>query len=94
MKVLVLYRPNSEYARTVEVFVRDLQTQHNITERQLEVLDYDSRDGAAEASLYDLMSQPAILVVNDDGSYVKDWQGSALPLVEEVASYLFSGVNG
>ena len=92
--MLVLYRPNSEYARSVEVFVRDLQTQHNVTERQLSVLDYDSRDGAAEASMYDIMTQPAILVTGDDGSYVKDWQGGDLPLVSEVAGYLFSASNG
>jgi len=90
MKVLVLYRPNSEFARGVENFVRDLQTQHNVDERHLEVLDYDTRDGSSTASLYDIMAQPAILVVNDDGSYVKQWTGSDLPLVEEVAGYVFS----
>jgi len=90
MKVVVLYRPNSEFARAVEEFVHDLQTQHNVDERHLQVLDYDSRDGAATASLYDLMSQPAILVVGDDGGYVKHWEGSNLPLMDEVVGYTLS----
>lgn len=90
MKVLVLYRPNSEFARLVEVFVHDLQTQHGVDEKHLEVVDYDSRDGAATASLYDVMTQPSIIVVGNDGSFVKDWQGSELPLVEEVAGYIYN----
>jgi hypothetical protein len=89
MKVVVLYRPNSEFARGVENFVRDLQTQHGLDAQHLQVLDYDSRDGFAMAMLYDIMAQPAILVTNDDGSYVKHWQGD-LPSTEEVAGYVFS----
>lgn len=88
MKLLVLYRPNSEFARRVEGFVRDLQTMHNIDERHVQVLDFDSREGSATASLYDLMSQPALLVIGDDGGYVKDWQGPELPLLSEVAGYV------
>ena len=89
MKVLVLYRPNSEFAREVEEFIQGLQTQHNVDERHLQVLDVDSREGAATASLYDVMNQPTILIINDDGGYVKHWEGSALPLMQEVASYTF-----
>ncbi len=88
--MLVLYRPNSEYARVVEEFVHDLQTQHNIDEKHLQVLDFDSREGAAMASLYDVITQPAILVIADDGGYVKNWDGTNLPRTEEVAGYIFS----
>lgn len=88
--MLVLYRPNSEFARQVEGFIRDLQMQHNVDERHLQVLDFDSREGAATASLYDVMSQPSILVINDDGGYVKHWEGGSLPLLSEVAGYLLS----
>jgi hypothetical protein len=87
MKVLVLYRPNSEFARSIEEFVHDLQRRHNIDERRLQVLDYDSRDGSALASLYDILVQPAIVVTGDDGGYVKHWQGNELPRLDEVASY-------
>ncbi len=87
MKVVVLYRPRSEFARRVEEFVHDLQTTHNVDDRHLQVIDIDTRDGSAIASLYDLMTQPAILITGDDGSYIKSWQGSQLPQLEEVASY-------
>ena len=88
--MVVLYRPNSEFARAVESFVSDLQSQHGMDERKLEVLDYDSRDGYAMASLYDIIEHPAILVIGNDGSYIKHWQGSTLPRAEEVAGYSFS----
>jgi hypothetical protein len=90
MKVLVLYRPNSEYARRVEEFVHDLQQRHNVDERHLQILDYDSREGSSMASLYDIMTQPSIVVIGDDGGYVKSWTGAELPLLDEVAGYTFS----
>jgi hypothetical protein len=93
MKVVVLYRQNSEFARSVEEFLRGLRETHNVDERYLEVLDYDSREGLSIASMYDIMDQPAILVMNDDGGYVKHWEGSQLPLQEEVAGYMYSLSN-
>ncbi|HSX04980.1 MAG TPA: hypothetical protein VLF69_00745 [Candidatus Saccharimonadales bacterium] len=90
MKLLVLYRPNSEFARTVEEFIQTLRVQQNIDERQLEILDFDSREGSATASLYDIIAQPGFVVVGDDGGFIKSWQGNELPLAEEVASYTLS----
>lgn len=93
MKLLVLYRPRSEIARLVEEFLRELRQTHDLDNRRLEILDYDSREGSATASIYDIMAQPAFLIVHDDGSYVKHWEGSALPLQDEVASYIYDA-NG
>jgi hypothetical protein len=91
MKVLVLYRPNSEEARTVESFVHDFQSRHEAG--RLEVLDVNTRDGYATATLYDVMSYPAILVLRDDGSILKSWEGDMLPLMDEIAYYTYSGGN-
>ncbi len=88
MKLFVFYRPNGESSRQVEEFVRNLQAQHGLTERQIKLYDYNSRDGFSTASLYDVMRQPAFLVVNDDGSYVKHWEGAELPQSSEVAGYM------
>jgi hypothetical protein len=85
MKVLVLYRPNSEHGRIVEEFIHDFQRRH--PSERLEVLNIDSRDGSAMASLYDIMSYPAVLVVQDDGYVQRSWEGDSLPLMDEVASY-------
>lgn len=88
MRIVILYRPDSEYGRTVETFIREYQSQHG--DSKVEVLNVDSRDGSATASLYDIMQHPAILALRDDGSVLKTWEGSTLPLMDEVASYSFS----
>lgn len=85
MKVLILYRPNSEHGRVIEEFAHDYQRQHEAD--RVEVLSIDTRDGSALASLYDVMQYPAIMVLRTDGYVQKVWQGSSLPLMEEVASY-------
>lgn len=85
MKVVVLYRPNSERARVIEEFVTDFQRRYNPA--KLEVQDFDSRDGSATASLYDIVAQPAILVLQDNGYLQKYWEGDQLPLMDEVAAY-------
>lgn len=89
MKVLILYRPNSEEARSVETFIRDFQARHDAS--RLEVVDVNTRDGNATATLYDVMSYPAILVLRDDGSILKSWEGEMLPLIDEISYYTFSG---
>jgi len=85
MKVLVLYRPNSEHGRLVEDFIRDFQSRTDTG--KLEVLNIDSREGSAMASLYDVMRYPAILVLRTDGYLQKSWEGDTLPLIEEVIGY-------
>lgn len=85
MKVLILYRPNSEHGRLIEEFIREYQGRHQ--PGHLEIVNIDSRDGIATASLYDVMQYPAILVLQTDGYAQKVWQGDSLPLMDEVASY-------
>lgn len=90
MKLLVLYRPDSEYSRSVETFIHDFQDRHGSVVRKVEVLDSQSRDGMATMSLYDIMQQPALLALSDDGRLMQHWVGSTLPLMDEVASYFYN----
>lgn len=85
MKVIVLYRPNSEHSRVVESYIRDLQAVHSIP--KIEIVSLDTREGSATASLYDIVQYPAFLVVQNDGYAQKVWQGDNLPLMDEVVSY-------
>lgn len=85
MKILILYRPESEHGRQVEEFIHEFQRRHG--QRHMEILNIDSRDGIATATLYDVMQYPAILVIQDDGIIQKVWEGNSLPLMDEVASY-------
>jgi hypothetical protein len=85
MKVLALYRPASEHARAVEEFVREFQRRD--PSRAIELVDLNTRDGAALATLYDVVQYPAILALSDDGQLQQWWQGEQLPLMNEVAAY-------
>lgn len=85
MKVLILYRPHSEQATIIETFIRDYKSRHDAG--RIETIDVDSREGIAEAILYDVMRYPAILALRDDGSVIKSWEGDELPLMDEVAYY-------
>ena len=89
MKVLVLYRPNSEHSSTVESFVRDFEHQHDIGNK-IEMVSVNTRDGAAMASLYDIWQFPTIMVLGDDGRMLNMWQGQQMPLMDEVAAYAYS----
>jgi hypothetical protein len=84
MKVIVLYRPDSEHARVVEEYVRDFQQRHST---KLEIINIDTREGSATASLYDIMQYPAFLVVQNDGYVQKMWSGLDLPLMDEIVAY-------
>jgi hypothetical protein len=85
MKVIILYRPDSEYARKVETFLHDFNAKYG--DGKLEVMDVDSREGIATSSLYDVMQFPAVLALNDQGAILKGWEGDSLPQIDEVAFY-------
>lgn len=85
MKVVVLYRPNSEFSRQVEDFARDLEREY---QARIDLVNIDSRDGASTASLYDVMQNPAVLVLGNDGQLIKDWQGGrSLPPKGDISYY-------
>lgn len=84
MKVVVLYRPNSEHSRLVEDFANDLSRRYSA---RIDLISLDTRDGASTASLYDIMQYPAVLALTNDGQLIKDWQGTSLPLMNEVSYY-------
>lgn len=85
MKAVVLYRPDSEFARMVEEYAHDFKRTKGY---DLELVDLNTQDGADVAKLYDVMHYPAILIIRDDGQLIKDWQGEQLPLMSEIAGYL------
>jgi hypothetical protein len=86
VRLLILYRPNSEHERTVDTFVRDFQHQHEVG-KKIELISVDTREGAEIAKTYDILEFPAILALADDGSALSIWTGTPLPLMNEVAGY-------
>lgn len=84
MKVYVLYHPNSESARRVEEFVHEYGRIHS---GSVETVSLETREGAAMASLYDILQYPAVLATRENGEMLQTWQGEQLPLMDEVAAF-------
>lgn len=91
MKVIALYRPKSEFARKVEEYAAELSRRYD---RNIELIDIDSREGTALAELYDIMQFPALMAVSNDGSLLKTWLGPILPLMDEVVYYAPDRLQG
>lgn len=89
MKILVFYRQNSDYTRQVEDYLRDLSRLHDIHEQDIKVVDPDTRSGAEDASIYDILAYPGIVVTDGYGKFVHSWSGE-LPLMDELMSYAFN----
>jgi hypothetical protein len=88
MKLLVLYKPKSEYARIVEEYIDDFRRLYPDVE--IEVLDAESIEGVNKCELYDVLEYPALLALNRDNSPQNMWLGKMLPQKQEVLSYLYS----
>jgi hypothetical protein len=84
MRVVVISREHTDYARSVESFMTDFKRQ---TGRELELLDPDSRDGAQFCRTYDIVEYPTIIAISDDGQVQNTWRGAQMPTISEVSYY-------
>lgn len=91
MKTILLYRPNSEHATTVESYLRDF---HSRTGKDIPTVDVDSPQGAELCKLYDIVQYPAIVVTDDEGRMQNAWAGENLPTIGEVSYYVADERNG
>lgn len=69
----------------VEVYTKEYERQRG---QVIELISLDTIDGSDMARLYGIVQYPALLALRDDGQLMKDWQGNALPLSDEVSGYL------
>ena len=80
----MLYRPNSEFARGAEEYIREFERR---TSRTIEVVNIDTPEGVHLASTYNVMDHPTFLALADDGQVLHAWAGRPLPLINEVSAY-------
>lgn len=69
----------------MESYAREFTARYSATP---ELVSVETREGADMARVYDVVQYPAVLVLADDGTLSKYWQGDMLPLMDEVAGYL------
>lgn len=83
MRVVIVYREQSEHRMAVESFMRDFTYQ---TGQEIETLDPDSREGMGFCQTYDIVEYPTIIALGPDGTVANMWRGANLPSVNEVQS--------
>jgi len=69
----------------VEDFARDFNKDY--INYRLELINVNTRDGAATASLYEIMRFPSLLALTNDGQVVHQWEGDTMPMMNEVSYY-------
>lgn len=84
MKVVVVYRDESDHARPVREFLREYTRR---TGRELAILSPDTADGMHFTRLYDIVEYPSVVATSDNGTLLQLWRGLPLPLINEVSYY-------
>ncbi len=84
MRVIVIYKSESDHAREVSDYLRDFTRQ---TGRTLEEIDPESREGGDFCRVYDIVEYPTIVALSDDGQLQNMWRGRPLPTISEVSFY-------
>lgn len=85
MRVAIVYKYESDHARPVLEFLRDVKRQ---TGHDLEEIDPDTREGAGFCRTYDVVEYPTMLAIDDGGQLQNMWRGLPLPTISETSYYL------
>ena len=85
MRVIVLFKEQTDYARQVSDFIDDFKRQ---TGHELEVIDPESSQGISFTEAYDILEFPTIIAISDEGQIQNQWKGTPLPTISEVSYYV------
>ena len=84
MRIVVVTKDKTEYARSVETFLTDFYRQ---TGHELETLNPDTSEGTDFCRVYDIVEYPTIVAISNEGQVQNIWQGQQLPTISEVSYY-------
>jgi hypothetical protein len=87
MRVVVITKAQTDYARTVETFLEDFSRQ---TGRVLEVLDPETPEGESFCRAHDILQYPSVVALGNVGGMEvvqHIWSGALLPTINEVNYY-------
>jgi hypothetical protein len=85
MRVVVVYKEATDYARQVNDYIFDFK---RLTGHDLETLDPETREGIGFCGAYDILQYPTIIALSDDGQVQSIWTGLPLPTMSEVSYYV------
>ena len=85
MRVVVVYKDATDYARQVTEYLRDFKIQ---TGHDLETMDPDTVAGTDFCRTYGIMQYPTVIAFSNDGVMQNTWPGLPLPTISEVSYYV------
>ena len=85
MRVVAVYKYESDHAREVLDYLRDFSRQ---TGHTVEEIDPDTPDGADFCRTYDIVEYPTMMALSDNGQLQNMWRGRPLPTISEVSFYV------
>lgn len=84
MRVVIIWRDNTDYARTVIDWLRDFEQRTGTT---IESLSPDEPAGESLCRAYDIVEYPTMLALDNDGSVLNMWRGTSMPRIGDVSYY-------
>lgn len=84
MRVLVVYRYESDHAREVLDYMRDYTRQ---TGHEIEEINPDTPEGSHFCRTYDIVEYPTMMALDSSGRIQQMWRGRPLPTISEVSYY-------
>jgi hypothetical protein len=85
VRVVVIYKDESDHAREVLDYLQDFARQ---TGHTLETMDPDTPEGIDFCKVYDIVEYPTMIALSDNGSMQNMWRGWPLPTINEVSYYV------
>ncbi len=85
MRVVVVYKNESDHARDVLDYLRDFKRQ---TGHDIETLDPEQPAGEQFCRAYDIVEYPTVIALSDDSHMQNLWRGLPLPTISEVSYYV------
>jgi hypothetical protein len=84
MRIVMVYKDMTDYARTVEDFLHDFDHQ---TGHQIETINPDTAEGDSFCRTYGIVEYPTLIAISSDAQMQNMWRGLPLPTISEVSFY-------
>ncbi len=85
MRVVIIWREDTDYARTVIDWLHDFE---RFSGKQIESLSPDEPEGESLCRVYDIVEYPTMIAIDANGSLLQMWRGTDMPRIGDVSYYL------
>ncbi|MBO4855696.1 hypothetical protein J5500_04835 [Candidatus Saccharibacteria bacterium] len=85
MRVVMVWRDESDYGRTVTEWLHDCERRIGVAP---ESVSPDEPEGESLCKSYDIVEYPSMVALDDEGKILQMWRGRDLPRIDDVAYYL------